>query len=232
MEKIKQIFISVLLSTSILCSQSYTVSVLGYHIADLKKTNPSSGNINFEFQTRGLVDFFYPTENKYTTKYDNETFHFIDYSYSINQSDLKENQTSIKDSTNVNHSDSLDSEKGVFNFITFLEVIKNKNPSEIDTKWFPYETNNTIGEARVIWADSSNVYSNKDSVLCNRYRLDIIMPETAITKDIDYLNKILSSDENVKEIWVSIKSPEIYQIKIKNDLLSLDVKINKRDIAE
>jgi len=58
------------------------------------------------------------------------------------------------------------------------------------------------------------------------------MPETAITKDIDYLNKILSSDENVKEIWVSIKSPEIYQIKIKNDLLSLDVKINKQDIAE
>jgi len=58
------------------------------------------------------------------------------------------------------------------------------------------------------------------------------MPETAITKDIDYLNKILSSDENVKEIWVSIKSPEIYQIKIKNDLLSLDVKINRRDIAE
>ena len=77
MEKIKQIFISVLLSTSILCSQSYTVSVLGYHIADLKKTNQSSGNINFEFQTRGLVDFFYPTENKYTTKYDNETFQIL-----------------------------------------------------------------------------------------------------------------------------------------------------------
>ena len=55
MEKIKQIFISVLLSTSILCSQSYTVSVLGYHIADLKKTNQSSGNINFEFHRKNLL---------------------------------------------------------------------------------------------------------------------------------------------------------------------------------
>ena len=154
------------------------------------------------------------------------------YNYSIDQINLKENQTSKKDSADIKNYDNSDSIKNVFNFITFLELIKNKRPSEIDTRWFPYETNNTIGEARVIWSDSSNVYSGKDSVLCNRYRLDIIMPETAITEEVDYLNKILSSDMNVKEVWVSIKFPEIYQIKIKNDLFSLDVKINKRDVAE
>jgi hypothetical protein len=58
------------------------------------------------------------------------------------------------------------------------------------------------------------------------------MPEIAINKEIDYLNKILSFDENVKEVWVSVKLPEIYQIKIKNDLFSLDVKINERNVTE
>ena len=145
---------------------------------------------------------------------------------------LKENQTSKKDSIDIKNYDNSDSIKNVLNFITFLELIKNKKPSEIDTRWFPYETNNTIGEDRVIWADSSNVYSGKDSVLCNRYRLDIIMPEIAINKEIDYLNKILSFDENVKEVWVSVKFPEIYQIKIKNDLFSLNVKINERNVTD
>ena len=230
METVKPILI--LLLSSILYSQSYTVSILGYHIADLKKTKPSINCIDFEFQTRGLVDFFYPTKNKYTTNYNNKTFGFTDYNYTINQIGLKENQTSKKDSVEIKNSNNLFSETGIFNFITFLELIKNKNPSEIDTRWFPYELNNTIGEARVIWADSSNIYSNKDSVLCNRYRLDIIMPERAFTKDVDYLNKLLSSDKNVKEIWVSIQSPEIYQIKIKKDLLSLDVKIDQREVFE
>ena len=58
------------------------------------------------------------------------------------------------------------------------------------------------------------------------------MPEIAINKEIDYLNKIFSFDENVKEVWVSVKLTEIYQIKIKNDLFSLDVKINERNVTE
>jgi hypothetical protein len=230
METIKPILI--LLLSSILFSQSYTVSILGYHVADIKKTNSSLDKIDFELQTRGLVDFFYPTKNKYSTNYNHETFYLTSYNYSIDQINLKENQTSKKDSADIKNYDNSDSIKNVFNFITFLELIKNKKPSEIDTRWFPYETNKTIGEARVIWADSSNVYSGKDSVLCNRYRLDIIMPEIAINKEIDYLNKILSFDENVKEVWVSVKLPEIYQIKIKNDLFSLDVKINERNVTE
>ena len=58
------------------------------------------------------------------------------------------------------------------------------------------------------------------------------MPEIASNKEIDYLNKIFSFDENVKEVWVSVKFPEIYQIKIKNDLFSLDVKINERNVTD
>lgn len=230
METIRPVLI--LLLSNFLLSQSYTISVFGYHIADLKRTKPSVNSIDFELQTRGLVDFFYPTKNKYSTNYNNNTFHFTDYNYSINQVDLKENQTSKKGSVDINNSDNPDSVKSIFNFVTFLELIKNKKPSEIDTRWFSYESNNIIGEARVIWADSSNVYYDKDSILCNRYRLDVIMPEKANNKDADYLNNFLSSDKNVKEVWVSIKSPEIYQIRIKNDLISFDVKIDKKDVTK
>ena len=113
METIRPVLI--LLLSSFLLSQSYTISVFGYHIADLKRTKPSLNSIDFELQTRGLVDFFYPTKNKYSTNYNNNTFHFTDYNYSINQVDLKENQTSKKGPVDINNSDNPDSVKNIFN---------------------------------------------------------------------------------------------------------------------
>ena len=112
-----------------------------------------------------------------------------------------------------------------FNFISFLEYIKTKKKSDIDTKWFPYESGKILGRARVVWADSSNIYYNKDSVMCNHYRLDIEFDDPSEFKELDYLNKHLIQEKNVKELWISIKSSEIYSLKISNSFLSLNLKI-------
>ena len=59
--------------------------------------------------------------------------------------------------------------------------------------------------------------------MCNHYRLDIEIDNPSEIKNIDYLNKYLIQEANIKELWISIKSPKIYSIKISNSFLSLDV---------
>ena len=61
--------------------------------------------------------------------------------------------------------------------------------------------------------------------MCNHYRLDIEIDNPSEIDKIDYLNKYLIQKTNIKELWISIKSPKIYSITISNSFLSLDVTI-------
>lgn len=226
METISKLLIIPIIFFNIILTQTYNVSILGYHIGDIIKVNTIPNKIELSLRTRGLFDIFYPTNNSYKTTYDSITFMLKEYEYEIDQINLQESilvktETAIKNVFNQNDYHLLQSP--AFNFISFLEFIKTKNKSEIDSKWFPFESGKKIGRARVIWADSTNVYSNMDSVMCNHYRLDIEIDNPSEIKNIDYLNKYLIQEANIKELWISIKSPKIYSIKISNSFLSLDV---------
>ena len=223
METVKTLLIIPLFSLNAILSQTYNISILGYQIGDIVKIDTAPNKIELNLRTRGLSDMFYPTNNTYKTTYDSITFMLKEYEYKIDQINLKDN---ILVKTDKGISDKYDFyllPSPAFNFISFIEFIKTKNKIEIDTKWFPFESGKKIGRVRAVWADSSNVYSNMDSVMCNHYRLDIEIENPIENDEIDYLNKYLIQETNIKEIWVSIKSPKIYSIKVSNSFLSLDV---------
>ena len=89
METIKRfISVNILLLFSILYSQSYTVSVLGYTIANIEITTKNSSEKRFELQSRGVADLLFPAKNNYLTNYDSSTFFLEKYNYDINQLDF------------------------------------------------------------------------------------------------------------------------------------------------
>lgn len=228
METVNKFIIIPFFIFNIIFCQDYHISISGYHIGDLTKVYTSSNKIKLDLSTRGLFDVFYPTKNSYETTFDSLTYFLKEYEYEIDQTNLKE-KVLLKTKDETNNSSNKENyfllPSNAFNFISFLEYIKTKKKSDIDTKWFPYESGKILGRARVVWADSSNIYYNKDSVMCNHYRLDIEFDDPSEFKELDYLNKHLIQEKNVKELWISIKSSEIYSLKISNSFLSLNLKI-------
>ena len=66
------------------------------------------------------------------------------------------------------------------------------------------------GEVGFVWADTSNTWNGKDSVMCDHYRLDINIEEekNKLDKRSDYFMEEILADGVVKELWVSRKKPK------------------------
>ncbi len=226
METIIRFLIIPLILFNTILSQTYNISILGYHIGDLIIIETPPNKVKLNLRTRGLSDIFYPTNNSYKTIYDPDTYMLKSYEYEIDQINLKENilvKTEAANSNILNKDTFYLLPSPAFNFMSFLEFIKTKNKTEIDTKWFPFESGKKLGKVRAVWADSTNIYNNLDSVMCNHYRLDIELDNSSKIDGIDYLSKYLIQETNIKELWISIESPKIYSMKISNSFLSLDV---------
>ena len=226
METIIKVLIIPLILFNTVLSQTYNISILGYHIGDLIIIETPPNKVKLNLRTRGLSDIFYPTNNSYKTIYDPDTYMLKSYEYEIDQINLKENilvKTEAANSNILNKDTFYLLPSPAFNFMSFLEFIKTKNKTEIDTKWFPFESGKKLGKVRAVWADSTNIYNNLDSVMCNHYRLDIELDNSSKIDGIDYLSKYLIQETNIKELWISIESPKIYSMKISNSFLSLDV---------
>ena len=236
METIKRfISVNILLLFSILYSQSYTVSVLGYTIANIEITTKNSSEKRFELQSRGVADLLFPAKNNYLTNYDSSTFFLEKYNYDINQLDFDivyDAQTDSSYNLIYNKKDTLFLENSVHNFFTLISILETKNTSSFDTKWFNYESIGELGRARFIWSDSTNIFVNNDSIMCDHYRLDIDIPdrENSLFEQVDYLSSYLDQNNQVKEIWVSKKKKKIILMKIKLSPFNIDIKIveNKR----
>ena len=67
-----------------------------------------------------------------------------------------------------------------------------------------------IGKARFVWADTSNAWNGKDSILCDHYRLDINITDKSdkFLDRTDYFMEEILADGVVRELWVSRKKPK------------------------
>ena len=207
--------LKVILIKSVFCimvfSQEYSISIFGFHAADVT-LNRDSTSTEFEAKNRGIFDLIWPTSNNYKTVFDKNNYSIKKWEKVIKQGSYK-----VKISGGIT-SDSymkyeegkvIKIESGTKTIFTFLEMAVMMNKDYLDTRWFPYEHEGSLGRARLIWADSLNQWSGKDSIFCDHYRFDIeITDSTKQVKNSDYfMNNIIRSD-CVREIWVSRKSPK------------------------
>ena len=219
---IRKILIILFFKVNPFCfSQEYSVEILGLSAAKIKQTL-SSDSVIYRIETDGLVDLFYPLENTYYSIFDPKDYGIIKFSKEIDEKDLKTKRSAIKDSLNFfkySSSETVKLNTDTKNIFTLLSMVQNLSYLEVDTRWFDFEHESQTGQARFLWADSSNVWDGKDSIICDHYRLDIKIMENGDQnlKETDIFMKNIVKEEVTREFWVSKKKPKrIIQAKIKN----------------
>ena len=69
-----KLFLYIIILACVTKSQNYEISCFGIHIGDISQKILDNGKIEYEMESRGLVDIIWPTNNSYYTFFDTETF--------------------------------------------------------------------------------------------------------------------------------------------------------------
>ena len=214
-------------------SQEYKLSCFGIHIADIKQSIYEIGEIKYEIQSRGITDLIWPTNNNYYTSFDTETFSLKSWGKKVKQGLYKSSLDATVDSIdNVlkYEKESIQTSEPIYTIFTMLAMVQALPYDILDTRWFPYEHQGKIGEARFLWSDSSMVWSGKDSIMCDHYRMDInILDSTfSIKGEKDYFMKNIVDEDYVKELWINRKeNGKIMKARVKNNWVTFIAKTNE-----
>ena len=211
-------------------SQKYELSILGFPIGSLSQKKEKN-TINFSIKSTNLFEIFLKFDNTYFTTFDPTNYNIINFKKTIKQDKKITSYAKLDSLNNIIYDDKnkiklLDNSKNVF---TLIFMIQKEDYTSIDTKWFNYEHEGNIGKARFLWADSSFVFYNKDSVLCDHYRLDIKLdkPIKDIINNPDYFMNNIIDENSIKEFWVSKKIPKkIVAAKIKFNTIPIPIYAN------
>ena len=202
-------------------SQNYSVEILGMLVANINQTL-NEDSVVYKIETDGIIDLFYSLENTYCSVFDPKSYNIIKFSKKVNEKNLKAKRSAIRDSLNFfkyNSSETVKLNINTKTIFTLLSMIQDLSFLEIDTRWFNFEHESQVGQARFLWADSSNVWNGKDSIICDHYRLDIKKMENGDQnlKETDILMKNIVKEEVTREFWGSKEKPKrIIQAKVKN----------------
>ena len=214
-------------------SQEYKLSCFGIHIADIKQSFYEVGEINYEVQSRGITDLIWPTNNNYYTSFDIETFSLKSWGKNVKQGLYRSSLDATVDSIdNVLKygKESIQTIEPIYTIFTMLAMVQTLPYDTLDTKWFPFEHQGKIGEARFLWSDSSMVWAGKDSIMCDHYRMDInILDSTfSIKGNKDYFMKNIIDENYIKELWVKRREKrEIIKARVKNNWVTFVAKTNQ-----
>ncbi|MBI88791.1 MAG: hypothetical protein CMG60_01780 [Candidatus Marinimicrobia bacterium] len=208
MENLKVFFFHLLFSLN-LFAQEYSISLWGIHIADVSIKNKDD-EIRFSAQSRGIVDFLWPTNNTYSARYDSEDYSLKSWEKTIYQGNNRSSLSGKIDSNGhiIYDDKKINTQTPTHNVFTMLAMASEKEKDELDTKWFEFEHEGNTGKARFLWSETSNVLRGKDSVLCDHFRFDIIINDTTHNvKNSDYFMNNIISPTGVRELWISTSEP-------------------------
>ena len=213
--------------------QSYSVSVFGIPAADVEQTIHDSGKIEFTSQNRGIFDLFWPAKNVYGAIYDSNSFALKSWSKTVKQGEFKQKVSGKVDFLGnlvYDEKTMIKIPKNIYTIFTLLAMVQSRPYHKLDTKWFDFEQEGQIGQARFVWADSSNTWNGQDSVMCDHYRLDINIEdeEKKLDKRSDYFMEEVIAGGVVKELWVSRKKPKrIIRTTLKTNWFPISATINE-----
>lgn len=186
--------------------QQYSVSIWGFHAADVNLIGDST-SIDFQTQNRGIFDMIWPTNNQYMTTFDQKDLSIQSWEKNIRQGSYKETLSGTVDPEGYitySNNDKIKIPNNTYTIFTLLEMVRTHDKEQLDTKWFDYEHEGSLGRARFIWADSSNKWNGEDSILCDHYRFDIdIMDSTRYIKTNDHFMNNIIATGTTRELWVT-----------------------------
>jgi len=228
-----KLFLFLVISVSISKSQEYKLTCFGIHIADINQIIYENGKVEYDIQSRGITDLIWPTNNNYYTSFDTETFNLKSWGKKVEQGLHKSSLDAKVDSINnvlKYGQESIETGDSIYTIFTMLAMVQVLPFDNLDTKWFPYEHQGKIGKSRFLWSDSSMLWSGKDSIMCDHYRMDInILDSTfSIKGKGDYFMKNIVDENYVKELWIQRgKKRKIIKARVKNNWVSFIAKTNQ-----
>ena len=222
-----KILSAVLLVINTIYSQSYEVTFFGLHVAQIKQKIYKAGRIDWEVQSRGIIDLIWPLKNNYTTFYNTETFELKSLEKNIKQDLNKYTLKAKMDSTNnylAYDGQQIKNEGPFYTFFTMIAMVQSSPIESIDTKWFPYEYEGKTGRSRFLWSDSLKIWGGKDSIMCDHYRMDINITDSTyvVNNTKDYFMEHINDSKHIKEVWIKRgKNKTMVQAGVKNDWITL-----------
>ena len=210
-------------------SQQYSISIFGFHASDVKMFQDSV-SIEFQVQNRGIFDLVWPTSNNYKATFNPNDFSIKSWEKNIKQGAYK---TSLSAKMNSDDHIVYDKNKKIItshnthNIFTLLAMVNTLDKDSLDTRWFDYEHEGSLGRSRFIWADSSNLWTGQDSLLCDHYRFDIdILDSTKNMKTKDYFMNNITNTGTIRELWITRSKPKrIMLAKVTNNFFSVRARI-------
>ena len=222
-----------IISISLSKAQEYQLTCFGIHIGDINQTISEDGRIEYDIQSRGIADLIWPTSNSYYTSFDTKTFSLKSWGKKVKQGLYKSSLSAEVDSINrvlKYGEEAVQTVDSIYTIFAMLAMVQVFPFNILDTKWFSYEHQGKIGEARFLWSDSSMVWTGKDSIMCDHFRIDIkIFDSTfSIKENKDYFMKNILDETYVKEIWVKrAQKKEIVKASVKNNWLTFIARNNQ-----
>ncbi|MCH7762811.1 MAG: hypothetical protein IIB95_03615 [Candidatus Marinimicrobia bacterium] len=213
-------FLICLVIFSQLSGQNYTITIFGFPFVSVTM-DKIPGELTFQTQTTGLLNYFWPMDNTYFISYDS-----LDYSFK--QFEKKIHQGSVMYSLNAKY----DQEKGqlfyddialnrppeIQTIFSMLVRVQEQHKEDLDTKWFPMEHDGQLFESRYLWAETDTILINRVEKICDHYRLDIKAVEdvTSLPEQSDYFMNNIIAEKAIRQIWVEKSSPRrIVQASVK-----------------
>ena len=225
--------LSLLMIICFTSGQSYSISIFGIPAADVEQTIHASGKIEFTSQNRGIFDLFWPAKNIYSASYDLNSFALKSWSKTIKQGEFKQRVSGEVDFLGYlvyDEKTMIKIPQDIYTIFTLLAMVQSRPYHTLDTKWFDFEHEGQLGKARFVWADTSNTWNGKDSVMCDHYRLDINIEneKNKLDNRSDYFMEEILADGMVKELWVSRKkTKKIIKATLKTKWFPLSATINE-----
>ena len=192
---------------SFLPGQIYNLTVLGIKIGEINLEKNNRESIQISTKSTGPINYLWPFDNLYKTTFDTVTYGIRLYEKKIHQGEFKQKLGGvwIPGQRGVLYGTTLVGRPNDCQTIfTLLAQVSRQKAKDIDTKWYSMEHEGELFRARLLWADSINVWTGNDSILCDHYRLDIDSTENKIKilDQTDYFSENITQSNLIKQLWV------------------------------
>ena len=229
MNKIILIFFSAVCFTQ---AQKYDVTIWGIPVGTAKIQQIADNEISFKLKSNEFVDYVFPIDLDYYSKFDKNNYTIIENKKTIEQGTEEQDFEAVLNNKNVlvyNEDDSISLEPNTYSLLSLLVKFMNSPIDSIDTKWFNLENEGILYETRFLWNDTTRVSINNEDILCDHYRLDLKLldDDNKIFEKTDYFNELFFDITSIRQIWVEKwqKQQRIIKITIKKNPINLSLTI-------
>ena len=203
-----------------LYGQNYTITIFGFPFVSVTMEK-TPGELTFQAQTSGLLDYLWPTDNIYYISYDSSNYGFKQFEKKIHQGSLTYsiNAKYDREKEQLFYDDiALSRPPEIQTIFSMLVRAQEQHKDDLDSKWFSMEHDGQLFESRYLWAKTDTLLINNAEKICDHYRLDIkaIEDVTSLPEQSDYFMNNIIAKKAVRQIWVEQTIPRrIVQASVK-----------------